>query len=65
MEWLIMGYPSFPSSEAKALHAAIDGDKPRALAALSGYSPVELRSTAQALEDLAGWCRELAEGARS
>lgn len=57
-----MGYPSFPSSEAKALHAAIDGDKPRALQAVADYSPTELRSTAQALEDLADWCRELAQG---
>lgn len=55
-----MGYPSFPSSEAKALHAAIDGDLDRAMEAVADYSPTELCSTAQALEDLADRMREKA-----
>jgi hypothetical protein len=56
-----MGYPSFPSSEAKALHAAIDGDTERAAAAVADYSAFELNQTATVLENLADQLRELAE----
>ena len=56
-----MGYPSFPSSEAKALHAAIDGDLDRALEAVSDYSAFELNQTATVLENLADRLRRAAE----
>lgn len=57
-----MGYPSFPSSEAKALHAAIDGDLDRAAEAVADYSAFELNQTAAVLENLADRLRREAEG---
>jgi hypothetical protein len=57
-----MGYPSFPSSEAKALHAAIDGDTERVVEAVADYSAFELNQTATVLDNLADQLRRLAEG---
>ena len=56
-----MGYPSFPSSEAKALHAAIDGDTERMAEAVADYSAFELNQTATVLDNLANQLRRLAE----
>lgn len=56
-----MGYPSFPSSEAKALHAAIDGDTERVVEAVADYSAFELNQTATVLDNLADQLRRLAE----
>lgn len=56
-----MGYPSFPSSEAKALHAAIDGDTERVVEAVADYSAFELNQTATVLDNLANQLRRLAE----
>lgn len=56
-----MGYPSFPSSEAKALHAAIDGDTERMVEAVADYSAFELNQTATVLDNLANQLRRLAE----
>jgi hypothetical protein len=56
-----MGYPSFPSSEAKALHAAIDGDSARVVEAVADYSAFELNQTADVLDTLADQLRLLAK----
>lgn len=56
-----MSYSHFPSSEARALHAAIDDQWSEVDQALIGWTANELRNTAQTLDDLADYLRELAK----
>jgi hypothetical protein len=49
------------SSEARALHAVIDGHPKELAAALDDYSASELRRLADAADELSEYCTDTAE----